>query len=109
MLDLCGRHGGTCGNALHILGDDKSADTCDVVKEICQQVDEDTIYSMDHWEDMYNLEAFERNEDLVVRGKIAKNLHLSFLSSLSCFFSFYAFQRAPSGYPHCAPSRVPCA
>ena len=71
MLDLCGRHGGTCGNALHIFGDYKSADTCDVVKEICQQVDEDTIYSMDYLEEMFDLEEIERS--LVVGGKMVKN------------------------------------
>ena len=39
MLDLCGRHGGTCGSkALHI----REGDSCDVVREVCQQVDEDS-------------------------------------------------------------------
>jgi len=46
MLDLCGRHGGTCGSkALHI---HEEGDSCDVVREICQQVDEDTMYSSDY-------------------------------------------------------------
>ena len=61
MLDLCGRHGGTSGNALHIFGDYKSADTCDVVKEICQQVDEDAIYSMDFLEEKMKVTRFLLN------------------------------------------------
>ena len=71
MLDLCGRHGGTCGSeALHI----REGDSCDVVREICQQVDEDTMYSSDYenafQHDLYD-HGMERNVHWDVhRGKM---------------------------------------
>ena len=60
MLDLCGRHGGTCGVSdymIHI--DGPESDSCDVVEYICLQVSEDTIYEYDHYE--YDNEDMERS------------------------------------------------
>ena len=52
MLDLCGRHGETCGASLHTIDiDGPISDFCYVVKYICQQVSEDTVYAYDNEED----------------------------------------------------------
>ena len=56
MLDMCNEHDGACGvSEYHALidefnegyGVDYGYGTCDVVKLICQQVNEDTIYHDD--------------------------------------------------------------
>ena len=79
MLDLCGQqeNDGTCGvwhdnygglmnrqsHHSHEIGDGR----CDIVKVICRQVDEDTLYSeeYDYDYEMDN-EAFERKLDMKV-------------------------------------------
>ena len=68
MLDLCGQQGGTCGTeALHI----HEGDSCDVVREICQQVDEDTKYSSDYENAFQDDYSMDRNVHLDVhRGKM---------------------------------------
>ena len=74
MLDMCNEHDGTCGvSEYHALidefnegyGVDYGYGTCDVVKLICQQVNEDTIYHNDMDEDDYYDYLYEMQRNIV--------------------------------------------
>ena len=87
MLDLCGRHGGTCGSeALHIK---EEGDSCDVVREICQQVDEDTMDYENAFQ--HDLNDYGMDHLDVHRGKMIVSYKLAQFFSLHCFFDFLLF------------------